>query len=120
MLAKDLSLFSSKYTVPAGVQVIAWCVGRLTNGSGKVQLSRPFEVNDQGQVEWIRVDRVSYSDGLHPLDFAAGVDPWPAEADGQGKSLSRIDSAGLRQRPRQLAGGGPLPGAGESVGWSGV
>jgi hypothetical protein len=91
VLTKDLSLFHSKYAAPAGVQVLAWNIGRLTNGGAKVQLSRPFALDEDGKVEWLGVDRISYSDGSHPTDFASGVDPWPTAADGQGKSLARID-----------------------------
>jgi len=110
VLAKDLSLFTSRYTVPAGVQVLAWGAGRLTNGGEKVQLSRPFAAGDDGKIEWIRVDRISYSDGSHPLDFAAGVDPWPAEADGQGKSLSRIDPHTYGNDPASWRAAAPSPG----------
>ncbi|MEN6427916.1 MAG: lamin tail domain-containing protein, partial [Phycisphaerales bacterium] len=91
VLAKDLSLFQAAYTVPAGTQVLAWGLGKLADDGGKIQLSRPSEVDDDGVRQWIRVDRIVYSDGAHPQDFADGVDPWPVEANGQGQSLSRID-----------------------------
>jgi hypothetical protein len=110
VLAKDLSFFTSRYTLPAGVQVLAWGAGRLTNGGEKVQLSRPFEVDAEGKIEWIRVDRVSYSDGSHPLDFAAGVDPWPLEADGQGKSLARTDPHAYGNDPGNWRAAAPSPG----------
>jgi hypothetical protein len=110
VLAKDLSLFTGKYTVPAGVPVLAWSIGRLTNGGEKVQLSRPFEVDDEGKVEWIRVDRISYSDGSHPQDFADGADPWPVEADGQGQSLSRIDSQAYGNDAENWRAAAPSPG----------
>ena len=34
---------------------------------------------------YIRVDRVSYSDGSHPI----GTDPWPTTPDAGGQSLER-------------------------------
>ena len=97
------------------MQVLAWSIGRLTNGGEKIQLSRPFEVDDCRQALIGFGGSDLYSDGSQPQDFAAGADPWPVEADGQGESLSRIDPADLRQRSRELAGGGPFAGTGESV-----
>jgi len=38
-----------------------------------------------GERYYIRVDRVNYGDGSHPV----GGDPWPSEADGAGSSLGR-------------------------------
>jgi hypothetical protein len=73
-------------------------------------LSRPFDLDDQGQVNWVRLDRISYSDGSHPQDFAAGVDPWPIETDGQGKSLSRIDSQAYGNDPENWQAAVPSPG----------
>ncbi len=110
VVAKDLSLFNAQYTVPAGVQVLAWGMGKLTDGSEKVQLSRPGEADDEGTRSWLRVDRISYSDGSHPEDFAAGVDPWPLEADGQGQSLSRIDPQAYGNDPENWQAGNPTPG----------
>ncbi len=110
ILAKDLSLLNSRYSVPASVKVLAWDIGRLTNGSERIQLSRPFNVDDEGKIEWIRVDRISYSDGSHPQDFATGVDPWPVEADGQGKSLHRIDPHAYGNDPENWRAAIPSPG----------
>jgi hypothetical protein len=92
------------------VQVLAWTFGRLANGGEKLQLSRPGEVDDDGTREWIRVDRVAYSDGSHPEDFANGVDPWPVAADGQGKSLSRIDQETYGNDPANWQPATPTPG----------
>jgi hypothetical protein len=110
VVSKDLSLFNAKYTVPAGVQVLAWGPGKLPDGNGKVQLSMPGELDDDGERSWLRVDRISYSDGSHPQDFAAGVDPWPLEADGQGNSLIRIDSHAYGNDPANWAAAAPSPG----------
>jgi hypothetical protein len=110
VLAPNAALARAKYGLPTGAKVLAWGVGRLTNGSEKIQLSRPFEVDDEGRIEWIRVDRVSYSDGSHPQDFADGADPWPAEADGQGRSLSRIDPHAYGNDPENWHATPPSPG----------
>jgi len=49
----------------------------------------PGDVDEFGTRYYIRIDRVSYSDGSHPEDQPGGVDFWPVEADGAGMSLSR-------------------------------
>ena len=69
LLVKDTGLFSSKYTAPAGVQILAWGAGKLVNGMVKIQLSKPGNVDADGTRHWIRVDRVVYSDGAHGRDF---------------------------------------------------
>jgi len=109
VLAKDLSQFHAQFTVPAGVQVLAWGVGNLANGSEKIQLSRPGEEENDGTRNWIRVDRVVYSDGSQHADFPDGVDPWPVEADGGGKSLSRIDPQAYGNDPGNWKAASPPP-----------
>jgi hypothetical protein len=89
LLVKDITLFSSKYTVPQGVKVFSWGAGKLDNAGEKIQLSKPGDIDLQGTRHWIRVDRVVYSDGAHPDNETGAVDPWPTDADGLGKSLSR-------------------------------
>jgi len=59
--------------------------GRLDNGDEKVELSKPGD-EVEGTRYYIRVDRVNYSDGSHPV----GRDAWPSQPDGWGASLSRI------------------------------
>ena len=111
LLVKDLNLFSTKYTAPAGVQVFAWGAGNLVNGNGRVQLSKPGGQDMDGTRQWIRVDRVTYSDGLHPEDFPAGADPWPIKANGQGSSLTRIDPTAYGNDPANWKAATPSPGS---------
>ena len=85
LLVRNLGAFESEFgAVDGGVQVFEWELGKLDNGSEKIQLSKPGDEVD-GERYYIRVDRVNYSDGSHPV----GDDPWPTEADGAGSSLSR-------------------------------
>jgi hypothetical protein len=77
--------------MPSGVQVLDDYSGRLSNGGEKVQISMPGDIDEEGTRYYIRIDRVNYSDGSHPEDCPGGVDLWPTEADGLGKSLSRKD-----------------------------
>jgi hypothetical protein len=110
VLTKDLSLFNARFTVPAGVRVLAWTFGGLSNGGEKIQLSKPGEADAQGNRSWIRVDRVVYSDGLHPQDFPEGVDPWPVKANGEGMSLSRINPQTYGNDPENWRAAAPSPG----------
>jgi hypothetical protein len=111
ILVKDLNVFQSKYAVAAGVKVFAWDQGNLANSGEKIQLSRPGDEDSDGTRHWLRVDRVVYSDGSHPEDFAAGVDPWPAEGDGQGSSLNRIDPDAYGNDPENWRAAPPSPGS---------
>jgi hypothetical protein len=111
LLVKDLNLFGTKYTVPAGVKVLAWGEGNLANGSEKVQISKPGGQDMDGTRHWIRVDRVSYSDGLHPEEFPGGADPWPIKADGQGSALIRINPAAYGNDPANWKAATPSPGS---------
>ena len=59
---------------------------KLSNGGEKLDLSMPGD-QEAGVRYYIRVDRVNYSAGSHPV----GDDPWYISADGAGDSLDRID-----------------------------
>jgi hypothetical protein len=110
VLAKDAGVVRSRYAVPANVLVLSWGAGRLPDDTQKLRVSRPAAVEEQGQVEWMRVDRIVYSDGSRPQDFAGGVDPWPVEADGRGKSLGRIDPQAYGNDPENWKAIPPSPG----------
>jgi hypothetical protein len=109
LLVKDLTQFQSKFAAPADVKVLAWGLGNLADDGEKIQLSKPGDEDADGRA-WIRVDRVVYSDGSHPQDFAAGADPWPVGADGQGQSLSRIDAQTYGNDPANWQAAAPSPG----------
>jgi hypothetical protein len=106
LLVKNLVAFNSAYpAVDDSVQIFEWGPGRLNNAGEKIQLSKPGD-----QVEdmryYIRVDRVNYSDGSHPV----GEDPWPVEPDAQGKSLMRIEPADYGNDPENWTAADPSPG----------
>lgn len=69
----------------------------------------PGDVDVQGRRQWIRVDRVRYSDGSHSDDFPGGFDPWSIEADGIGLSLSRIHPAYYGNDPNNWQAAIPSP-----------
>jgi hypothetical protein len=106
LLVKDKDVFESRYTsVPGNVQIFEWGPGRLDNAGEKIQLSKPGDEVD-GIRYYIRVDCVNYSDGSHPAD----EDPWPAEPDGQSKSLTRKILADYGNDPENWIAADPSPG----------
>ncbi len=110
LLVGDWAAFDAKYSIPAGVQVFEWSAGKLNNAGEKIQLSMPGDVDTQGLRHWIRVDRVTYSDGSHPDDTPGAADPWPAEPDGFGYSLSRINPTEYGNDPINWQAAIPSPG----------
>ncbi|UCG55641.1 MAG: lamin tail domain-containing protein [Phycisphaerales bacterium] len=110
LMVKDLATFSSKFTAPVDTQIFSWGAGRLDNGGEKIQISLPGDVDVDGVRHYIRVDRVRYSDGSHPDDFASGVDPWPTGADGFGSTLSRLFPQHYGNDPNNWQAITPSPG----------
>ena len=111
VIAKDATVFADRYTTPTDARVLVWGPGSLANGTDRVQLSKPGGADADRGGRWIRVDRVVYSDGSHPEDFAGGVDPWPPGADGQGLSLHRIEPSDYGNDPANWRAGPPSPGS---------
>ena len=77
LLIKDKAAFESVFLgggdiSTLGVPWAEWGGGSLNNGGESPELQKP---GDPGY--YIRVDRVKYSDGSHPV----GDDPWPTEPD---------------------------------------
>jgi hypothetical protein len=90
MIVKDEASFIARYgSMPYDVRVLDGYDGWLSNGGEQLQIGMPGDLDEEGTRYYIRIDRVTYSDGLHPEDVPGGVDLWPKEADGLGKSLSR-------------------------------
>ena len=83
--------------------------GRLSNDGERIELSMPGDIDKFGRRQYIMIDRVAYSDGSHPEDCPGGVDYWPVEADGGGKSLVRIDSHEYGNDPNNWTASVPSP-----------
>jgi hypothetical protein len=84
--------------------------GKLDNAGERVQLGKPGD--EVGGIRYyIRVDRVDYSDGSHPGGEPGNVDLWPTEADGQGKSLTRISATLYGNDPNNWTAATPTPGS---------
>jgi len=106
LVVKNLTAFNWRYTVPGSVEVFEWEDGSLNNGGEKLELSRPGELGLHTRY-YIRVDRVVYSDGYHPV----GDDPWQptSDADGLGSSLQRISLTEYGNDPINWQAGTPTP-----------
>ena len=48
----------------------------------------PGDVNEENIHQYIRVDRVNYSDGSHPENCPGSIDLWPTEVDGFGRPVA--------------------------------
>ena len=65
--------------------------GRLSDAGETLEIGMPGDIDEYGTRQYIRVDRVNYSDGNHPENCPGGVDLWWPQADGNGASLVRMD-----------------------------
>jgi len=90
LIVKKPAAFFWRYPDVAVDKVLGPYDGRLSNSGEKLELAKPGDVDKQNIRCYIRVDRISYSDGSHPQNCPGGIDLWPRQADGLGKSLWRI------------------------------
>ena len=89
LVAKKPAAFSWRYPdVPAEI-IFGPYEGNLNNAGESLELSMPGDLDNEVLQHYIRIDRVNYSDGLHPENCPGGVDLWPVEADGNGMVLTR-------------------------------
>ncbi len=114
LLVKDRSLFEKRFSPSAALQILSWGAGKLDNAGETIQLSRPGDRDGDGVRSWIAVDRIRYSDGSQHEDFPMGLDPWPAQADGQGLSLTRIVADQYGADPLNWQALTPSPGTSRS------
>jgi len=110
LLAKDPSAFVSTYgDPPFGVLLLGPYDGWLNNNGEKLELSMPGDLDEFGIRHYIRLERVNYSDGSHPQGEPGGVDLWPSEPDGGGKSLGRITPGAYANDPNNWTAAEPWP-----------
>jgi len=84
LLVKNLIVFESEFGGSVPGDKFEWGEGKLDNAGEKIELSMPGDLEGLTRY-YIRVDRINYSDGTHPV----GDDPWPTGPDGTGQSLTR-------------------------------
>jgi hypothetical protein len=81
--------------------------GWLANDGEQLELGKPGDLDELAQRQYIRVERVNYSDGSHPGDEP---DQWPINADGLGKSLTRTSQSLYGNDPNNWTAATPTPG----------
>ncbi len=82
ILTKNLAHFNAVFGagVPAGTKILEWITGGLSNSGENLQIDRPGAVDALNILQYVREDRVNYSDTI----------PWPSGPDGTGPSLTKI------------------------------
>jgi hypothetical protein len=110
LVVKEPEAFAWRYPAVPVEKILGPYSGSLNNAGERLELSMPGDVDEFGTRYYIRVDRVSYSDGFHPEDCPGGVDLWPRERDGGGKSLTRNVSSDYGNDPDNWIASAPSPG----------
>jgi len=110
LVVKDPEAFAWRYPAVPAEKILGPYSGSLNNAGERLELSMPGDVDQFGTRYYIRVDRVGYSDGFHPEDCPGGVDLWPSETDGGGKSLTRMTDADYGNDPDNWTATTPSPG----------
>jgi hypothetical protein len=109
LVVKDPEAFTWLYPGVPAWRILGGYGGHLSNGGEKLELSKPGDTDGLGELHYIRVDRISYSDGSHPEDCPGGVDLWPTEADGAGQSLTRTNLTLYGNDPCNWHAASPTP-----------
>jgi hypothetical protein len=109
VVVKNPVAFSWRYPGVSSGIIFGPYDGQLSNDGEKLQLGKPAD-EYLGTRYYIRVERVNYSDGSHPDDSPGSADPWPEQADGQGRSLKRIDTSLYGNDPANWQEAVPTPG----------
>jgi len=89
LVVKKPEAFSWQHPdVSAGI-ILGPYDGNLGNAGESLELGMPGDVDKENVRQYIRVDRINFSDGSHPENCPGSIDLWPIDTDGYGKSLTR-------------------------------
>jgi len=114
LLVKEPEAFMWRYPAVPVEKILGPYSGNLSNGGERLELSMPGDVDEFGTRYYIRVDRVTYSDGFHPENSPGPadcrVDHWPTTPDGDGESLTRKVSSDYGNDPDNWTASAPSPG----------
>jgi hypothetical protein len=111
LIVKKPAAFTWRYpSVPYEI-IFGSYDGRLNNAGESLELSMPGDIGKNGIRQYIRVDRVNYSDGSHPENCPGNIDLWPVEADGNGMTLTRKVPADYGNDPDNWQAASPTPGS---------
>ncbi len=109
LVVRNSTIFAQNYSPAPGTRIFQWTSGSLDNGGETIEISKPGDTNSLGVRQYIRVDRVDYSD----------VAPWPIGPDGSGTSLGRINESAYGNDPANWAEAAATPGQTSYQQWSG-
>jgi hypothetical protein len=109
VVIKNLAAFSWRYPAVRADKILGPYDGKLSNAGERLELSMPGDFDKFGVRQYIRVDRVNYSDGSHPEDSLGSVDLWPIGPDGYGQSLTRKVSTDYGNDPANWVASTPSP-----------
>ena len=110
LVVKNPAAFSWRYpAVPAEI-ILGPYEGNLSNAGESLELGMPGDVGKNGQRQYIRIDRINYSDGSHPENCPGSIDLWPVEADGNGMALTRKVPVDYGNEPENWTASAPSPG----------
>lgn len=110
VIVNSPAAFSRRYPEVATDKIFGPYDGKLSNSGERLEISRPADVDASGEPQYIRVDRVNYSDGSHHEDVPGSIDLWPLEADGGGLSLTRITPIDYGNDPQNWIAAESTPG----------
>jgi hypothetical protein len=111
LIVKKPAAFTWRYPSVPGEIIFGSYDGSLNNAGESLELSMPGDIGKGGIRQYIRVDRVNYSDGSHPEDCPGNIDLWPADADGNGMSLTRKIPTDYGNDPDNWQAASPTPGS---------
>jgi len=110
LVVKNPAAFSWRYPSVPVEMIFGPYDGNLSNAGESLELSMPGDVDKENVRQYIRVDRVNYSDGSHPENSPSGIDLWPVEADGDGMALTRKVPTDYGNDPENWLASAPSPG----------
>jgi hypothetical protein len=110
VVAKNPTAFSWRFPSVPSNKIFGPYNGKLANEGEQLELGKPGDVDEFGVRQYIRVERINYSDGSHPGSDPVEPDLWPTAADGMGSSLGRINSTLYGNDPANWEAIAPTPG----------
>ena len=108
-VVKHPKAFSWRYPQVQAELIVGPYDGKLSNTGESLELSMPGTVDNDGEPNYIRIDRVDFSDGSHPENCPGSMDFWPAGPDGSGQSLIRKNLTDYGNDPANWQGNLPTP-----------
>ncbi len=111
LVVKYPEAFAWRYPAVPAEKIVGPYSGSLNNAGERLELSMPGDVDESGTLYYIRVDRVSYSDGSHPENSPDSIDHWPTAPNDGWVSLSRVSGQNYGNDPYNWTASAPSPGA---------